>query len=85
VGALLVSFCSCLLSQIYFSISYGDTARAVPQPEKGWIYPITVKGFVRYVSRQEFVRYDVAIHKLLLPEFIVVAVLVALRIRYKEL
>ena len=81
---LLAAFAGCILSQAYFSYAYRDPAFSVSRPSEGRVYPIVISGFLRYVNEQEFKRYDFAIHKLMWPELIIFAALIALRIFVKQ-
>jgi hypothetical protein len=81
---LLVGFAGCILSNAYFSYAYRGPAFSVPRPSEGRVYPIQIGGFVSYVNEREFERYDFAIHKLMWPEFIIFAMLLALRISVKQ-
>ena len=81
---LLAGFAGCILSQAYISYAYRGTAFSVPRPSEGRVYPIAITGLVSYVNEQEFRRYDFIIHKLMWPEFIIFALVTALRIFVKQ-
>ena len=81
---LLAGFAGCILSQAYFSYAYRGPAFSVPRPSEGRIHPILITGLVSYVNEQEFKRYDFTVHKLMWPEFIIFAALMAMRISVKQ-
>ena len=81
---LLIGFAACILLQTYFSYAYRGPAFSVAQPSEGRVYPIRISGIVSYVNEEEFKRYDFTVHKLMWPEFIIFAMLMALRISVKE-
>jgi len=81
---LLAGFGGCILSQAYFSYAYRGPTFSVPRPSEGRVCPIVITGFVSYVNKQEFKRYDFAVHKLMWPEIIIFAAFMALRISVKQ-
>jgi hypothetical protein len=84
-SAFLAGFMACVFSQIYIENTYAARMPASPQPETGRVYRVGVNRVWRYVNQKEFARANFVLNTLQWPEFLLLASLMFLRVRYKDL